>query len=66
MEREDYKAEYELVKSKGIPVVIMEPVRGGFLAKTVPNALLFSIRFIILMPQQYNQWPRYTPEFRDL
>ena len=38
MEREDYKAEFELVKSKGIPVVVMEPVRGGFLARTVPNA----------------------------
>ena len=38
MEKEDYKAQYELVKSKGIPVAIMEPVRGGFLARTVPNA----------------------------
>lgn len=38
MEKEDYKAQYELVKSKNIPVVVMEPVRGGFLARTVPNA----------------------------
>ena len=38
MEKEDYKAEYELVKGLGIPVVIMEPVRGGFLARTVPDA----------------------------
>ena len=38
MEREDYKAEYELVRDMGIPVVIMEPVRGGFLARTVPGA----------------------------
>ena len=38
MGKEDYKAEYELVKGRGIPVAIMEPVRGGFLARTVPNA----------------------------
>jgi len=38
MEKGDYKAEFELVREKGIPVVVMEPVRGGFLARTVPNA----------------------------
>lgn len=38
MEREDYKQQYELVRSHNIPVAVMEPVRGGFLAHTVPDA----------------------------
>ena len=38
MEKEDYKQQYELVKSRNIPVAVMEPVRGGFLAHTVPEA----------------------------
>ncbi|MBR2028040.1 MAG: aldo/keto reductase [Oscillospiraceae bacterium] len=38
MEREDYKQQYELVKSRNIPLAVMEPVRGGFLARTVPEA----------------------------
>ena len=38
MEKEDYKAQYDLVNSKNIPIVVMEPVRGGFLAHTVPEA----------------------------
>ena len=39
MEKEEYKVQYEFVRSKGIPVIVMEPVRGGFLARTVPEAL---------------------------
>ena len=38
MEKEDYKEQYELVKSRNIPIAVMEPVRGGFLANTVPEA----------------------------
>ena len=38
MEKEEYKVQYEFVRSKGIPVIVMEPVRGGFLARTVPEA----------------------------
>ena len=29
----DYKPQYEVVHSYGLPIVVMEPVRGGFLAK---------------------------------
>ncbi|MBE6894869.1 MAG: hypothetical protein E7483_04655 [Ruminococcaceae bacterium] len=38
MEKGEYKAQYEFVRDLGIPVIVMEPVRGGFLARTVPNA----------------------------
>jgi len=38
MEKEDYKAQYDLVRENNIPLAIMEPVRGGFLARTVPDA----------------------------
>ena len=38
MERADFKAQYDLVRSRNIPVAVMEPVRGGFLARTVPDA----------------------------
>ena len=29
----DYKPQYEIVHSYGLPIVVMEPIRGGFLAK---------------------------------
>jgi len=29
----DYKEQYEVARSYGLPIIIMEPVRGGFLAK---------------------------------
>jgi len=29
----DYKAQYEVARSYNLPIVVMEPVRGGFLAK---------------------------------
>jgi len=29
----DYKTQYEVVRSYDLPIVVMEPVRGGFLAK---------------------------------
>lgn len=32
------KAEYEVVTSRGIPVMVMEPVRGGRLASLTPDA----------------------------
>ena len=29
----DYKEQYEVARSYGLPIIVMEPVRGGFLAK---------------------------------
>ncbi len=38
MEKDSYRQQYEMVHERNIPLVVMEPVRGGFLARTVPNA----------------------------
>lgn len=35
---QDAKGQYELLANSGIPVVVMEPVRGGALAKLCPEA----------------------------
>ncbi len=38
-ERQDAKKQYEVCQERGLPCVIMEPVRGGTLASLSPNAL---------------------------
>jgi predicted aldo/keto reductase-like oxidoreductase len=38
-ELQDAKRQYEILAAKGIPTVVMEPVRGGALAKLCPQAL---------------------------
>ncbi|MDR3348490.1 MAG: aldo/keto reductase [Acidaminococcales bacterium] len=38
-ELQDAKSQYEILTEKGIPVVVMEPVRGGALAKLCPQAI---------------------------
>lgn len=38
-ELQDAKTQYELITARGLPVVVMEPVRGGALATLTPEAL---------------------------
>lgn len=38
LEQDDFKAQYKAAIKSGLPIIVMEPVRGGFLARTVPEA----------------------------
>ncbi|MBR5251910.1 MAG: aldo/keto reductase [Oscillospiraceae bacterium] len=37
LDKEDYQKQLALANQYNIPVIVMEPIRGGFLARTVPN-----------------------------
>jgi len=37
LEKEDYQKQLALANEYNLPVIVMEPVRGGFLARTVPG-----------------------------
>lgn len=39
LQKDEYKDQLKYANEKNIPIVVMEPIRGGFLARCVPTAL---------------------------